>query len=136
MTAAIRISILLFYYRIFVTPGSRPHSHLNWVLKVLVILQIIYLVVYSILPGFICRPLYMAWHPLERQLYFNDWYYYHIQVALYSTSMTFDMILLFLPVHPVWQLQMPLKSRASVSLIFMLGAAWVPLRPLHRLSEY
>ncbi|CAD6593167.1 MAG: hypothetical protein ASARMPRED_007095 [Alectoria sarmentosa] len=110
MTATIRISILLFYYRIFAVPGAR----LNLLIKIILGLQFIYLVIYSILPAFICRPLYMAWHPLERQLYFNDWYYYHIQVALYSTSMSFDIILLFLPLYPVWQLQMPLKRRASI----------------------
>ena len=119
MTAAIRISILLFYHRILATPKSR----LNRVIKAMLLLQVPYIIVYSILPAFICRPLYMAWHPLQRQLYFKDWYYYHIAVALYSTSMTFDIILLVLPIYPVWQLQMPLKRRASVSLVFMLGAA-------------
>ena len=119
MTTAIRVSILLFYYRIFVT----PRSPVKWIIKVTLALQVIYLIVYSILPAFICRPLHMAWHPLERQLYFHDWYYYYAQVALFSTSMTFDVVLLVLPLYPVWQLQMPLKRRASISLLFMLGAA-------------
>ena len=122
MTTAIRTSILLFYSRIFATQAKQA-SRLNLILKILLELQILYLVVYSILPAFICRPLYKAWHPLERQLYFKDWYYYHTQVALYSTSMTFDIILLVLPLWPVWQLQMPLKRRLSVSIVFMLGAA-------------
>ncbi|CAD6590134.1 MAG: hypothetical protein ASARMPREDX12_004205 [Alectoria sarmentosa] len=125
MTATIRISILLFYYRIFAVPGAR----LNWLIKIILGLQFIYLVIYSILPAFICRPLYMAWHPLERQLYFNDWYYYHIQVALYSTSMSFDIILLFLPLYPVWQLQMPLKRRASIVLKLRLQCEMSTLIP-------
>ena len=119
MTTAIRVSILLFYDRIF----STPRSPIKWIIKVVLALQAVYLVVYSILPAFICRPLYMAWHPLERRLYFNDWYYYYTQVALFSTSMTFDVILLVLPLYPVWRLQMPLKRRAGISLLFMLGAA-------------
>ncbi|MCJ1231630.1 hypothetical protein MMC12_008309 [Toensbergia leucococca] len=120
MTASIRTSILLFYYRLFGTPGV---SRLKWVIKVMLVLQVIYLVVYSILPAFICRPLYMAWHPLERQLYFKDWYYYNIQVALYSTSMAFDVVLLVLPLYPVWQLQLPIRKRASIAFVLMLGAA-------------
>ena len=119
MSTAIRVSILLFYYRIFATPGAR----LNMVIKALIGLHLVYLIVYSIMPAFICRPLYMAWHPIERNFYFRDWYYYYTQVALYSTSMSLDIILLVLPLYPVWQLQMPLKRRASVSVIFMLGAA-------------
>ena len=119
MTAAIRISILLFYYRIFAAPGSP----IKWIIKITLALQAVYLVVYSILPAFICRPLHMAWHPLERQRFFNDWYYYYVQVALFSTSMTFDVVLLVLPLYPVSQLQMPFKRRAGVSVLFMLGAA-------------
>lgn len=34
----------------------------------------------------------MAWHPLERQEYFHDWSYYYTQLALFNTSMTFDVI--------------------------------------------
>jgi hypothetical protein len=123
MTGAIRISILFFYYRVFVTPQAR----LKLVIQALLALQIVYLVVYSVLPAFMCRPLYKAWHPLERELYCNDWYYYHLQVALYSTSMAFDIILLILPLYPVWKLQMPVKRRLSVAFVFMLGAAYVPL---------
>ena len=123
MTGAIRISILFFYYRIFVTPQAR----LKVVLQALLALQVVYLVVYSILPAFVCRPLYKAWHPLERELYCNDWYYYYSQVALYSNSMAFDIILLVLPLYPVWKLHMPVKRRLSVGFVFMLGAAYVPL---------
>ena len=119
MTVWIRISILLFYQRIFATPNSR----IKYIIYVLLAAQAVYLVVYSILPAFICKPLYKAWHPLERQLYFNDWYYYYTQVALYSTSMAFDAILLVFPLYPVFKLQMPLKRRAAIAVLFMLGAA-------------
>lgn len=33
----------------------------------------------------------------------DDDYYYYTQVALYSTSMAFDAILLFLPIWPFWK---------------------------------
>ncbi|KAI4122335.1 MAG: hypothetical protein LQ338_005874 [Usnochroma carphineum] len=119
MSVSIRISVLFFYQRIFSTPQSR----IKYVIWLLLALQAVYLIVYSVLPVFICRPLYKAWHPLERQQYFNDWYYYYLQVALYSTSMTFDVILLVFPIYPVFKLQMPLKKRLGVAIMFMLGAA-------------
>lgn len=119
MSTAIRTSILLFYNRIFKTARSR----VKWAIKAMLVLQAIYLVVYSILPAFICRPLYKTWHPLEWQQYFKDWYYYYLVVALYSTSMAFDIFLLVLPIYPIWQLQMPVTRRASVSLVLILGTS-------------
>jgi hypothetical protein len=56
----------------------------------------------------------------------NDWYYYYTQVALFSTSMAFDIILLVLPIHPVTQLQMTVKKRIGVIAIFICGAAYAP----------
>ena len=119
MTCSIRISVLLFYRRIFTTPQSRT----KYVIWLLLALQSVYLVVFSVLPAFICRPLHMAWHPLERQRYFNDWYYYYTQVALFSTSMAFDAVLLVLPIYPVFKLHLPLRTRMGVAVLFMLSAA-------------
>jgi hypothetical protein len=93
----------------------------------LLVLQGIFVIVYSILPIFIAKPFNMIWHPLERGKYMNDWYYYYEQVALYSTSMAFDIILLFFPVYPVLQLQMSAKKRVGVIAMFMCGAAYVPI---------
>ena len=118
-TMSIRTSILLFYRRMFSTPQSR----FKYIVWFLLAWQVVYLVVFSILPAFICRPLYKAWDPLERQKYFNDWYYYYTQVALFSVSMAFDIFLLVLPLFPVFKLQLPVRKRAGVALLFMLGAA-------------
>ena len=119
MTVSIRTSVLLLYQRLFATPKPR----IKYIIRLLLALQAVYLVVYSILPAFICRPLYKAWHPLERQQYFRDWYYYYTQVALFSTSMAFDTILLVLPLYLVSKLQLPLRKRIGVAVMFMLGAA-------------
>ena len=89
----------------------------------LLALQVVYVVVYSILPIFIAKPFNMIWHPLERAKYMDDWYYYYTQVALYSTSMAFDVILLVFPIYPVLQLQMARTKRMGVLAMFMLGAA-------------
>lgn len=117
-TCCIRISILLFYYRVFALTKTR----VKYTIWFLLALQGVYLVVFSILPAIICRPLYKAWNPLERPLYCNDWSYYYTHVALYSTSMAFDAILLVFPLYPVFQLRMPIKRRAGVAILFMLGA--------------
>ncbi|KAJ9193591.1 hypothetical protein DTO166G4_2694 [Paecilomyces variotii] len=118
MSMSIRTSILLTYDRIF----AKSMPTVRFIIRFLLSLQVIYLIVYSILPAFICRPLNKAWHPLERQQYFNDWYYYYLQVALYSTSMAFDVILLVLPLYPISQLQMALRKRIGIGSILVLGA--------------
>lgn len=119
MTVSIRTSVLLLYQRIFATPQSR----VRYLIYLLLALQAAYLVIYSILPAFICRPLHKAWNPLERPKYCRDWYYYHVQVALFSTSIAFDTILLILPLYLVSKLHMPMKRRIGISVLFMLGAA-------------
>lgn len=99
MSFWIRVSILLFYRRLFSTPGSKFKT----VVHILLGLQVIYLIVYSILPAFVGHPLYKLWNPLERGQHMNDYYYYYTQVALYSTSMALDAILLVLPIWPLWK---------------------------------
>ncbi|KAK0636789.1 hypothetical protein B0T17DRAFT_613471 [Bombardia bombarda] len=118
MSMAIRTSILLFYQRMFSTPGSK----FKIVVQGLLVLQVIYLIVFAITPIFICRPLYKAWDIIERHLYMDDFYYYYMSVALYSVSMVFDAILLFLPLWPISKLQMPLGRRAGVAVLLIMGA--------------
>lgn len=121
MSASIRISILIFYLRIF----GRTQKSMRYLVLVLLVLQVVFVIVYSILPAFIAKPFNMIWHPLERGKYMNDWYYYYEQVALYSTSMAFDIILLVFPIVPVLHLQMTVKKRIGVIAMFMCGAAYV-----------
>ncbi|KAI1466787.1 uncharacterized protein F4812DRAFT_65970 [Daldinia caldariorum] len=119
MSAAIRISIVLFYLKMFGTRGNRYTRYFLWTLLAC---QGLYVVVFSILPAFICSPVYYFWRPMERYLHCSDWYYYYTQVALFSVSMVFDIVLLVFPVFPVWKLQMPLRKRVGVATILMLGA--------------
>lgn len=126
MSASIRISILLFYLRIFGVVKST-----RYVIWTLLALQGVYIIVYSILPAFIAKPFNMIWHVRERGKYMNDWYYYYEQVALFSTSMVFDIILLLFPVYPVLQLHMTVKKRIGVTAIFMCGAAYVSLEKFY-----
>ncbi|KAK7959062.1 uncharacterized protein PG986_003916 [Apiospora aurea] len=119
MSASIRVSTLFFYRRIFAKTSDR----LKNIIRVLLALQAVYVVVFSIVPGFMCRPFYYAWRPLERQLHCSDLYYYNYQVALYAVSMFFDLALLVLPIGPVWRLQMPIARRIGTVVLFALGAA-------------
>jgi hypothetical protein len=121
MSAAIRMSTLLFYQRIFGASDPRFKT----VIRVLLALQGVYIIVFSILPAPVCKPFYYAWVPLEHRFHCDDTYYYRTQVGLYSVSMAFDTILLVLPILPVMHLQMSMRKRIGVAAIFALGAGWV-----------
>lgn len=119
MSGSIRVSILLFYLRIF---GRGTRSRTTSFLWGLLVLQGVYVIVFSIMPGFVCRPLRYAWVPTERVLYCNDFFYSYLTIALYVVSLVFDAVLLVFPVFPVMKLRLPLRKRLGVIVIFALGA--------------
>ncbi|KAI8632914.1 hypothetical protein F5Y19DRAFT_419466 [Xylariaceae sp. FL1651] len=120
MSATIRASILLFYRRVFATRVNRPGEIFIWTMMGL---QVAYVIVFTILPGFICTPLHYEWEPIQRLGHCSVKYYYLIQEALYGSSFGFDVILLLFPIIPVSRLQMSLKRRLGVISIFLLGAS-------------
>ncbi|KAI1400389.1 hypothetical protein F4819DRAFT_367943 [Hypoxylon fuscum] len=132
MSAAIRVSILLFYYRIFIDGHGRSFKYVIWGL---IVLQGLYVVIFSILPGFICRPFRYSWLPLERGPYCSTNYWNAAQVTLYSISLAFDIILVFFPIFPVSKLQMPMKKRIGVGIMFMLGAS-ASIATAYKLAAY
>lgn len=117
MSASIRVSVLLFYRRVF-AKGSRYYSVFLWTLLAL---QAVYVIIFEITPGFSCHPLKDAWEPMKRYTSCSM-LYIDATIALYSVSMAFDVILLVFPIYAVSKLQMPLKKRLGVLLIFFLGA--------------
>ncbi|KAI8631145.1 hypothetical protein F5Y19DRAFT_483044 [Xylariaceae sp. FL1651] len=118
MSATIRVSTLLFYRRIFGKIGTRMGN----VIWILLTLQGVYVVIFSITPAFVCKPLYYAWQPLLHREHCNDIYYYESQVGLYTSSLFFDAVLLVLPIFPVMKLQMSIRKRIGVIVVFALGA--------------
>ncbi|KAK8026452.1 hypothetical protein PG991_003508 [Apiospora marii] len=119
MSASIRISTLLFYRRIF----AKTNHLFRRVIWALLALQGIYVAVYSVLPAFVCDPIWYGWRPLERQLHCSDRYYAMTHISLYAVSMVFDVVLLVLPMATVWKLQMPVTKRLGTVVLFSLGAA-------------
>lgn len=117
MSASIRISVLLFYRRLF----SKADNKYRFMIWALIVLQVIYVVVFEILPCFSCNPLKDAWEPLQRFTSCTTLYISSTE-ALYSVSLAFDTVILLFPIAIVWSLHMPVKRRISASVIFILGA--------------
>ncbi|CAG8949543.1 hypothetical protein HYFRA_00007775 [Hymenoscyphus fraxineus] len=122
MTSAIRASIVLFYHRIF----SQTVPNFKWAVYVYLALTAGIVVVFSILPATICPTdkFSSLWSPLLRQKDCkSDLYYVNTQISLYSCSVAFDVILLFMPLYPITKLQMPAKKRMGALIMFMLGSS-------------
>lgn len=120
MSASIRVSILLFYRRIF-AKGNRLYT---MSINALLLLQAAYVIVFEITPGFSCRPIADAWEPVKRLTSCTDWYIDQT-IALYSVSLAFDIILLVFPIYAVSKLKMSLRKRCGVGFIFILGSGYV-----------
>jgi hypothetical protein len=120
MSAAIRISLLLFYRRMFVTNGSKVY---RWIIYALIAVQVIYMVIFATIPVVNCHPYYSAWDVWQHPTLCNNDEYILQTTALYSMSLALDIALLAVPLWPVWNLQMPLKKRLSVAGLFLIGTS-------------
>ncbi|KAF3059928.1 hypothetical protein GL218_08761 [Daldinia childiae] len=120
MSGTIRVSITLFYLRIF---GHGNNVTIRRILYAFLALQGVYVVVFSITPIWACQPLYWAWDPLQHPLHCNDLYYTYSTIGLYSVSLAYDVVLLLFPIYPVLKLNMGWRRRIGILVIFMLGAA-------------
>ena len=116
MSGAIRISILFFYRRLF-AKASTFYRNATWVL---IAMQAAYIITFEIIPGFSCTPIADGWEPVRRLTSCTD-LYIDATIGLYSVSLAFDVILLVFPLWIVFRLQMPIKKRIGVSVIFLIG---------------
>lgn len=121
LSAAIRISILLFYHRLF----SKAEAIYRQIIWGLIALQGMYLVAFEIVPCFVCRPIHKAWEPIQRLKACDAGLYIDPTYWLYIISLVFDLILLIFPIFIVWRLQMTVKKRLQVIFILSLMTAYV-----------
>jgi hypothetical protein len=120
MSASIRASILLLYRRLFAQASGPIFRALIWTMLVL---QAVYVVAFSVTPGFLCTPLSEGVKPYERLRHCKVKYYYKTTEALWGAGVGFDFILLFMPIIPVFKLKTSLGKRLSIVAIFILGAS-------------
>ncbi|KAL4888780.1 hypothetical protein BDV59DRAFT_134116 [Aspergillus ambiguus] len=120
MTTFMRISILLFYRRLF----STPMPVLGVVIWVILGVQVILFIVATILPATGPEPLYLMLHlRVATRDPADGRYFYVVGTATLAISLTFDITLLVLPLFPVVSLRLPLRKRVGMVILFMLGAA-------------
>ncbi len=126
-----KTSILLFYYRLFATPGTRQgFKKLLYTTQALVIMWLIA----SLIPGILrCHPIDDTWNPLivggpdVRDYCLNDKAYY---ISSSAINVALDFWILVLPISIVWTLQVSRRRKVGLSAIFLLGGLYVFCRPV------
>lgn len=110
---AIKLSLLSLYHRIFPLPWMRR-------LSILVALFVIgYTVAHIFTNMFQCMPIKAGWDPTVGAKCID---YNAKIVAIAIINVTTDVIVLVLPMHPVWSLQISASQKWQLSAIFSLGA--------------
>ncbi len=110
----VKLSILLLYRRIFITQGFQRTT----IYVGLICLAWFFIAIFVDL--FQCSPFKAAF---DVELLFTDQcidlqaFYWGITAA----NLALDVILLYLPLHMVWGLQLPKRHKIALSGIFMLG---------------
>ena len=110
----VKLSILLLYRRIFITQGFQRTT----IYVGLICLAWFFIAIFVDL--FQCSPFKAAF---DVELLFTDQcinlqaFYWGITAA----NLVLDVILLYLPLHMVWGLQLPKRHKIALSGIFMLG---------------
>ena len=109
----IKISILLFYKRLFETPTFRLLTHfvgclvVGWWISVLLV------------NIFTCHPISGYWdHSIESTCIHAKSFYMGSSIA----NIIIDAVILALPVHMVWGLHTSKAQKIALTFIFMLGS--------------
>ncbi|KAL9117370.1 MAG: hypothetical protein Q9187_006091, partial [Circinaria calcarea] len=108
----IKMSILLFYRRVFATPQFRLRTNIVGAMVIM------WLIVNNFLSAFQCRPIEKAWLILIPGECVDPLKYI---LGVHTTNLALDIIILALPVSAVWRLQISLAKKISVAGIFLLG---------------
>ena len=110
-----KISILLLILRIFL---SVQRDVFFWLTQGLIAINTIFYIIFFFVPIFLCNPRSKIYNPDEPGKCLR------IQ-ALYISSASFNVIsdiaMLSVPIYLIWNLQMSVRRKIGISLIFATG---------------
>ncbi|KAL8749554.1 MAG: hypothetical protein Q9184_006764 [Pyrenodesmia sp. 2 TL-2023] len=111
---SIKISLLVLYRRLFDIPAFRKRSLIVGIACLLWGVIAIFTTIFQ------CRPFTAAFDPASLVTYhcINIESYY---IGMVAANLGLDIIMLLLPLHMVWKLQLPVRQRVALSGIFSIG---------------
>ena len=123
---AIKLSVLLFYRRVFSTPQFR-----KWIYGV-GSLVISWLLINNLVAAFQCTPVQKLWKQKLPGHCINPLTFVQ---GMQVTNIILDAVILVLPISAVLRLQMSRVKKISVMGIFLLGGLYEALVPSQNLHE-
>lgn len=114
----IKLSILLFYQRIFATQQFR-----QWI-NIVETLMILWMLINNFIATFQCNSLRKVWEIETLEHCFNPLSYI---IDVHTTNLILNIVILALSVSAVWRLQLSLAKKISVAGIFLLSELYVKL---------
>jgi hypothetical protein len=114
----IRLSITALLYRL-IGPSSRVKK---WLLHLTVAILVIEWVVQTLAFIFATKPISAAWDMDVRLSGFEKTVNLPLEVFILTIFyLVMDIWLLIVPIHTIWTLQLPLRTRIGVSCVFIFG---------------
>ena len=112
-----KLAILSLYHRVFVTP-ARKGGILHWGICVFAVILCLFYIPTSLIKIWECSPRERAWNKAVAGKCVSV-------AALFNSSGIFntvtDLIMLLFPIWTAWRLQMSLKRKWALVMIFTLG---------------
>ncbi|CAI6340838.1 unnamed protein product [Periconia digitata] len=111
-----KVAVLSLYRRVF---SPRKRTPFDIMIKVLAALIICFCIIYSSIRIFSCRPREKIWNPSLPGKCVNFLWILYMGGGLNVIS---DWVILLLPLHAVYHLQMRIKKKILVAIVFTFGA--------------
>ncbi|PVH72157.1 hypothetical protein DL98DRAFT_611756, partial [Cadophora sp. DSE1049] len=114
--ALVKIAFLLFYLRIF------PDKKFRRGLWVLIVINAVTGVVFAIAICLVCKPISHAWNLWDMEHVGHCGNINALAFANAGVSIVLDVFTLILPLTQIWSLNLGLKKRIGIMLMFSVGA--------------
>ena len=115
-TPSIKVAALLMYRRIFITPRFRSLVH------IILTLVAAWWLAEALAAVWLCIPVNGWW---DRNVKAKCMVLRSFDLAFAIINITFDFVILLLPVSMVWRLQITNVQRVALTAVFLLGGLYV-----------
>lgn len=113
----IKLSILLQYIQIFM-PNRSPRAA-YWTTIFFLLANFLSYLIFTLIEIWICDPIAKAWDPLITEGRCLD--IMALNIAASSVNTVSDFLILILPHIFIWRLNMTIRTKVAVSVLFMIA---------------
>ena len=112
-----KISVLIYYGRVF-RVKAHPSKIWRWAFYSIFVTTNVSLVAFTLVSLFQCQPVQKFW---TLELSGSCYSYYSIQASNAIWSAVMDVLILLLPLPPIWKLKLKIRRKLALAGMFVLG---------------